>query len=147
MSSWALSSLAFKQGIQKDFFCSLFMLLGKQGLCKPTLSLMVVYHDAVPLVSPSPLPHGFLVRSTENAQECWEMTENFCSVWVVVGAGRDPCMGRGRVAVPWHGSKRAAFKGSIKCARGNQKVWKQGQHGDVTMALLLEVGRGPRVVS
>lgn len=37
--------------------------------------------------------------------------------------------------------------GCHKRAQGNQKVWKQRQHGDVITALLLEVGTGERAQS
>lgn len=73
------------------------------------LSSVVVHHDAVPLMSLSPVLHGFFARNTEDAQGCGEMTEHLCSthfhpsycvVGVVEGAVRDCSMERGRAAVP-----------------------------------------------
>lgn len=107
----------------------------------------------------SPMLRGFFARGTEDAQGCEEMNEHFCSVHfhppccivgVMEGTGRDCSMERGRVAVPWRGSKHAAFQHRCwepvrllqwhKCVQGNQKLWKQRQHGDVSTALLSEEG-------
>lgn len=139
-------------------------------MCKPTLSPMVVHHDAVPLVSLFHLLHGFLARSTEDAQGCGEVTEHFfsvqfhsphCSVGVVNDAGRDCSMGRDRATVPCLGSKHAAFRGSItagsQCGYWDatsvpRETRRCGNRGSMEMSSQhcswrWAQGRGPRAVS